>query len=163
MMLARGTTRCSGFRLVVLCLVASAFLGSTVSAETAVQAVPEGEIEIDARSVEIDRENGQAVFEGDVRLRHGDLVLRCQRLVAEVGDGQRLVAIEAAGGVGIEAGDVTATAGSASYDPSTGVLTLRGQPQLRHPSGLLRGRVIVVRVRDARVTVEEAHGVFRLR
>ena len=142
--------------LVVLCPLLA-------SSEQATEQVNEEEIEIEAEHVDIDREEGRAVFEGGVVLRHGSLQLRCAQLVAEVDDRGRLSRIDATGGVQLSAGDVSATAGRATYAPSTGVLTLSGQPRLRHPSGDLRGRVIVFRSREGRVSVEEARGVFRFR
>lgn len=155
-------TRCILASLVP-CLLLVALRPGTASGEAAPSTAREEEIEVHARSVVVDNDEGQAVFEGEVRLRHGDLELRCERIVASVDNEGRLVGIEASGGVRLEARGVSAVAGTASYDPAAGVLTLRGQPQLRHASGVLRGRVIVYRARDGRVSVEEAHGVFRLR
>lgn len=122
-----------------------------------------GEVEVEARSVELDQDAGTAVFEGDVRLRHGELELRCQRLTAEVDSEGSVSRIQATGEVRLAAGTVTATAGAAVYEPSTGIVTLRGGPVVHHSGGRLSGRVIVYRSRQGRLTVEEARGVFRLR
>jgi lipopolysaccharide export system protein LptA len=121
------------------------------------------EVEVEARNVELDSAGGIALFEGDVLLRHGSIELRCQRLTAEVDQGGRLVRLEASGQVRLSAEGILASAGAATYQPSTGVVTLRGQPQVRHAAGTLRGRVITYHSREGRLSVEDAHGVFRLK
>ena len=122
------------------------------------------ELEIDAERVELDRGSGRASFTGAVRLRHGELELRCDRLEAEV-DGQgRLTAVVASGGVRLSAGNgVSATAGGVRYEPGSGRVVLTGSPSVRSASGTLTGRSVVIHLEDGRVAVEGARGVFRVR
>ncbi len=121
------------------------------------------EVEIDAEIMEIDREAGEARFSGAVRLRHGELELCCDQLTARVSDEGRLQFITATGAVRITASGLRATAGSATYGPGAGRLSLRGTPSVRSSGGVLSGRVITIDVGTGRVVIEEAHGVFRLR
>ena len=75
----------------------------------------------------------------------------------------RLAALSASGGVRIRADDVRADAGTASYEPLEGRLVLSGNPTVRADTGTLTGRSIVVWIREGRVAVEGARGVFRIR
>ena len=121
------------------------------------------EIQVEAQRIEIDQEEGLAVFTGNVVLRHATLELRCERMTARVGEEGRLVSVEASGGVRIAASGLIATAGAVRYDPGAGRLILTGRPSVRNASGQLRGREIAIDVRSGRVSIREAQGVFRLR
>lgn len=120
------------------------------------------DVEVEAQRVELDRDRGEALFVGGVVLRHGAFELRCERLRARVNDEGRLTSMEASGAVQVVARGLRATAGSARYDPAVGRVTLEGDPTVRRGSSELRGRSIVVEIHTGRVTIEEAHGVFRV-
>jgi lipopolysaccharide transport protein LptA len=121
-------------------------------------------IEVEAARVELDRERGEVLFVGAVVLRHGLVELRCERMRARTGEGGRLIEVEAEGDVQLVMGgaELRAWSGSARYDPVAGRLVLGGAPRVQGPSGTLSGRTITVDARTGRVTIEEAHGVFRL-
>lgn len=128
-------------------------------------AEPAGPIEVEAARVELDRERGEVLFVGSVVLRHGQVELRCERMRARTGEGGRLVEVEAEGDVRLVVGgaELRAWAESARYDPGAGRLVLGGAPRVQGSGGTLRGRAITIDARTGRVTIEEAHGVFRLR
>ena len=121
------------------------------------------ELEVSADQVELERERRRAVFTGSVVLRHQELELRCDRLVAMVRDEGGLASVEATGRVRIEASGLSATAGAAQYRPEAGRLRLSGAPRVRSAAGELRGRSMVIDVSSGRVTIEGARGVFRIR
>jgi lipopolysaccharide transport protein LptA len=129
-------------------------------------AAEQAPIEVEAARVELDRERGEVLFTGGVLLRHGQVELRCDRMRARTDESGQLGEVEASGDVRLTVGgggvELRATAGSARYDPATGRLVLGGSPRVRGPSGALSGRAITIDARTGRVTIEEAHGVFRL-
>lgn len=153
------STRCwrvDPLRLIVVSIVAFCCPGLAAgeSART--------DVEVSAQRVELDRDRGEALFVGEVVLRHGGLELRCERLRARVNDEGGLIAMEASGAVQVVARGLRATAGSARYDPVAGRVTLSGDPSVRRGASELRGRSILVDIHTGRVTIEEAHGVFRV-
>lgn len=147
----------AGRRPLILALAVGICFPNLATAETA-----SSEVEVEAERVELDRERGEALFVGGVVLRHGALELRCERLRALVNDEGRLIAMEASGAVQVVARGLRATARSARYEPAAGLVTLGGDPTVRRGSSVLRGRSIVVEIHSGRVTIEEAHGVFRV-
>ena len=121
-----------------------------------------GEVEVEAERVELDRDAGEILFIGGVLLRHGTVELRCGRLRARIDESGRLADIVATGEVRVRARGHRASAGTARYQPATGRITLSGGPMVQGESGVLRGRSIVIDIGTGRVTIEEAHGVFRV-
>lgn len=121
-----------------------------------------GEVEVEAQRVELDRASGEVLFIGGVVLRQGSLELRCGHLRAQVNPSGRLLSMVATGEVRVVARGHRATAGRANYDPSMGRITLSGGPSIQGGSGIVRGSSIIIDIRTGRVTIEEAHGVFRI-
>ena len=88
-------------------------------------------IELAADTLTVDQETGEAVFDGNVEISQGEMVLKAGFVRVlysdETGD---LVALRATGGVSITSGRDTATADAADYDVENGILQLSGNVAL---------------------------------
>ncbi len=145
----------------VLCLAIALILGfaltyvPTVSGSTVVQKGvvngAEQPIEITAHKLDIKfgKENAEAAYEGNVKVKQGDMTMSCDRLVIDYGlkgskPGQdprnpkltrdvtlgNMRSITASGNVKIVQGDLMAVAGKAVFDHNKRTIELTDNPEL---------------------------------
>jgi lipopolysaccharide export system protein LptA len=118
-------------------------------------------VEITARLVTGGR--SQAVFTGDVLVKHQTLELRCDKMTAWYDGPREVTRVECAGNVRAVDGDRSAKGERADFDVPTGVLVVTGNPEARQGSTFLSGTKVRmtlgsenVEVENARVIVETA-------
>lgn len=126
-------------------------------------------VEISAKLVTGER--NQAVFTGDVQVKHRTMDLRCDKMTAYyTGAQQEVTRVECAGNVRAVDGERTARGERADYDVPAGVLIVTGSPEARQGTTTMRGtRVRLtlgkerVEVENAVITVETAQGTNALK
>lgn len=135
-------------------------LPSAAAAQTSIDlggvtADPDAPLEITADSLTVNREDGSAVFEGDVRIGQGDLRIAAGRVQVRYDDATGDIArLDAAGGVTLATADEQAEAQSAEYDLGTGTLTLIGEVLLTQGQSALSAERMVVNLVDGTARME---------
>jgi lipopolysaccharide export system protein LptA len=125
----------SKLRAMMLSLILLLALGSAAVAQGTAISLGNGQdsnapVEISADTLELNQENGNAVFSGGVEIVQGDMRLTAERVEGtysdEAGDGSEIVAMRATGGVNFEGGGEVAESLEAIYDPEAGRLRMMG-------------------------------------
>jgi lipopolysaccharide transport protein LptA len=118
---------------------------------------------VEITSKRVSGTRGQAVFSGDVLVKHRTLQLRCDEMIAHSDGPREVTRVECVGNVRAVDGDRTARGERADFDVPTGVLVVTGKPEARDPSTYLRGSEVRMmlgnsnfEVKDAVVTLESA-------
>ncbi|WP_158502200.1 LptA/OstA family protein [Vitiosangium sp. GDMCC 1.1324] len=94
-------------------------------------------VEISSKRVSGSR--NQAVFKGDVVVKHQTLDLRCDEMIASYNGPREVTRVECVGNVRAVDGDRTAKGERADFDVPTGVLVVTGNPEAEDPTTHLRG------------------------
>lgn len=113
-------------------------------------------VEITANLVSGDR--AQAVFTGNVQVKHRTLDLRCDKMTAYYTGGaqQEVTRVECTGGVRAVDGDRTARGERADYDVPAGVLVVTGSPEARQGTTHMVGTKVRLTLGSERLEVENA-------
>lgn len=112
-------------------------------------------VEISAKLVTGDRT--QAVFTGDVTVKHRTLDLRCDKMTAHyTGPSQEVTRVECVGDVRAVDGDRTARGERADYDVPNGVLVVTGSPEARQGTTYMTGTKVRLTLGRERLEVENA-------
>ena len=98
----------------------------------------------------------QAVFKGNVVVKHRTLDLRCNELIAHYTGPREVTRVECVGNVRAVDGDRTATGERADFDVPTGVLVVTGNPEARDPTTHLRGSLVRLLLGSKNFDVENA-------
>jgi lipopolysaccharide export system protein LptA len=134
-------------QIITACLVA---LATPLAAQTNIdlgglRADPEASVEITADSLNVDQASETAIFEGNVLIGQGDLRISAGRVQVvyseETGD---IAQLEASGGVTFITETEAAEAENASYDLTSGTLTLNGDVLLTQGASALSADQMVV-------------------
>ena len=117
------------------------FAGLTID-----QAAP---VEITAETLDVDQEAGTALFDGDVTVEQGTLLLTADRLRVTYGEDPatgrtRISLLVAEGNVVLITPEEEAQANQAVYDLAEGQLTLTGAVRLEQRGNLLTGDRLVI-------------------
>ncbi len=118
-------------------------------------------LDVQAERVVFDPTARSAVFEGDVRATQGAISLRSPRLVARYGADQKLLSLEAQGGVQLGGEGVTATAERASWSATDETLVLEGAVTLTRGADVLQGTRLTYLPTSGRIELENARGRIR--
>ena len=110
--------------------------------------------EITARRVVGSR--SQAVFTGDVLVRHRTLELRCDKLIASYTATRELTRADCVGNVRAVDGERQARGERAEFHVPTGVLVVTGNPEARDATTRLRGSEVRMTVGNANFEVKDA-------
>jgi lipopolysaccharide export system protein LptA len=113
-------------------------------------------VEIAADLVTGDR--AQAVFTGNVQVRHRTLDLRCEKMTAYYTGGaqQEVTRVECTGGVRAVDGERSARGERADYDVPAGVLVVTGSPEARQGTLHMVGTKVRLTLGSERLEVENA-------
>lgn len=141
---------------------------SLVQAQTSIDlggisADPGAPVEITADNLTVNREDGTAVFSGNVRIGQGDMRMAAAEVQviynSDSGDIDRLIA---SGGVTLATAQEQAEAASADYDIAAGELTLAGDVLLTQgQSALSADRMVVDMASGAARMAGNVRTVFR--
>ncbi len=112
-------------------------------------------VEITANLVTGDRV--QAVFTGNVQVKHRTMDLRCDKMTAfYTGAAQEVTRVECTGGVRAVDGDRSAKGERAEYDVPAGVLVVTGSPEAQQGTTRMVGTKVRLTLGNERVEVENA-------
>ncbi|WP_257455112.1 LptA/OstA family protein [Archangium lipolyticum] len=105
----------------------------------------------------------QAVFTGDVVVKHQTMDLRCDKMTAHYNGPREVTRVECEGNVRAVDGERTARGERADFDVPAGLLVVTGNPEAKDPKAHLRGSEVRLtqgnsnfEVKDAVVTLESA-------
>lgn len=120
-----------------------------------INADPDAPVEITAESLNVDQASGTAVFEGNVVVGQGELVLSTDRLNVirgeTTGDISRLMA---SGGVTFVTPTEAAESSTADYDLEDGILIMRGSVLLTQGTSAISGDTMRVNLNTGAAQME---------
>jgi lipopolysaccharide transport protein LptA len=98
----------------------------------------------------------QAVFTGDVVVKHRTLDLRCDKMIAYYNAAHEVTRAECVGKVRASEGERTARGERADFDVPSGVLVMTGNPEARDRTTHLRGTRVRMTLGNENFEVENA-------
>ena len=113
-------------------------------------------LEIEADRMAFDYDQGELRYDGNVKVRHGDVSMRSEKLLLTFNPGRAksLKTIEATGDVEVLRGEERASGDHASYDPNSRIITLTGKASLGSGSNRIGGESVVVYLAERRAEVK---------
>jgi lipopolysaccharide export system protein LptA len=137
-------------RRLAICAAVIGALASPLAAQTNVDlggltVDTSAPIEVTADSLSIDQDTGRAIFDGNVVIGQGALRVTAGRVEVVYGtDTSEIAQLIASGGVTFVTESEAAEAQTASYDITTGMLTLEGEVLLTQgASAISAGRMLI--------------------
>lgn len=137
-------------RRLAICAAVISALASPLAAQTNVDlggltVDTSAPIEVTADSLSIDQDTGRAIFDGNVVVGQGALRVTAGRVEVVYGtDTSEIAQLIASGGVTFVTESEAAEAQTASYDITTGMLTLEGEVLLTQgASAISAGRMLI--------------------
>lgn len=137
-------------RRLAICTAVIGALASPLAAQTNVDlggltVDTSAPIEVTADSLSIDQDTGRAIFDGNVVIGQGALRVTAGRVEVVYGtDTSEIAQLIASGGVTFVTESEAAEAQTASYDITTGMLTLEGEVLLTQgASAISAGRMLI--------------------
>lgn len=113
------------------------------------------ELEITADSLSIDQDTGSAVFDGNVIIGQGDLRLTAGRVEVIYGtDTSEIARLVASGKITFVTASEAAEAQDATYDITTGMLTLTGDVILTQGASAISAGRMIINVSDGTATMD---------
>lgn len=102
-------------------------------------------VEVTAENLDVDQNDGTAIFTGDVLVGQGQMRLSAPRvLVVYLADGSGIARLQATGGVTLVSGEDAAESASADYDVQTGMIEMTGDVLLvQGPAALTADKMTV--------------------
>jgi len=115
-----------------------------------------GNLEIEANEMIFDYDHGELRYSGDVKVVHGDVRLRADRMVLKFNPGRvkALNLLEAIGNVEVLRGEERAVGDHATYDPERRIITLTGKASLGSGGNSIGGESVVVYLSERRAEVK---------
>uniref|UniRef100_UPI003B520715 lipopolysaccharide transport periplasmic protein LptA n=1 Tax=Roseovarius indicus TaxID=540747 RepID=UPI003B520715 len=105
-------------------------------------------VEVTADNLDVDQEDGTAVFTGNVKIGQGDMRLSAPRvLVVYKEDQSGIKTLQATGGVTLVSGQDAAEASRADYNIETGMIEMQGDVLLLQGTNALSSETMVVDTR----------------
>ena len=147
-------------RLLAICMTALLASLGPVAAQTNVDlggmtVDTSAPIEVTADSLSIDQDTGRAIFDGSVIIIQGDLRVTAGRVEVVYGtDTSEIAQLLASGGVTFVTLAEAAEAETASYDITTGLLTLEGEVLLTQGASAISAARMVINVTDGTAAME---------
>ncbi|TXB66375.1 lipopolysaccharide transport periplasmic protein LptA [Paracoccus aurantiacus] len=107
-------------------------------------------VELAADNLTVNQSNGQAEFTGNVRIGQGQMKLSADKVVVQYvqGDTKKIDNLEATGNVTLVNGADAAEAQQATYEVSSGNITLIGDVLLTQGENVMSGDKILVNLAD---------------
>jgi lipopolysaccharide export system protein LptA len=113
-------------------------------------------LEIEADRMAFDYDQGELRYDGNVKVRHGEVSMRSEKLLLTFNSGRTksLKTIEASGNVEVQRGEERASGEHASYDPNRRIITLTGKASLGSGTNRIGGESVVVYLAERRAEVK---------
>jgi len=113
-------------------------------------------LEIEADRMAFDYDQGELHYDGNVKVRHGEVSMRSDKLLLtfDAGRNKALKTIEASGNVEVQRGEERASGEHASYDPKRRIITLTGKASLGSGTNRIGGESVVVYLAERRAEVK---------
>lgn len=136
-------------RSLVLCLAfvagtSTAFAQGTKVGFGTIKADPNAPVEVTADTLDVDQDNGQAVFQGNVVVGQGVMRLSAPRLLVVYKEEGGIERLEATGGVVLASGEDAAEADRADYSIDEGVVVMTGNVLLTQGANALTAQRMTV-------------------
>ena len=146
--------------IVGLVAVAAAGLVMTVPAVGAAPfAVVDGmPVDVNAERLEVDLRKGTAILTGDVRIRRGELEIKCERVEARYDEAPHVTWAKATGGVTAQMGALRARAGEAELELRRKTITLRGEVLIERGGASMSAKEAQIDLDTQRVILREVKG-----
>lgn len=115
-----------------------------------------GNLEIEANEMMFDYDRGELRYSGNVKVVHGDVRMRADRMVLQFNPGRvkSLKLLEAIGAVEVLRGEERAVGEHATYDPERRIITLTGKASLGSAGNSIGGESVVVYLSERRAEVK---------
>lgn len=105
-------------------------------------------VEVTSDNLDVDQEDGTAIFTGNVKIGQGDMRLSAPRvLVVYKEDQSGIKTLQATGGVTLVSGQDAAEASRADYNIETGMIEMQGNVLLLQGANALSSETMVVDTR----------------
>lgn len=113
-------------------------------------------LQIEADEMLFDYDHGELRYSGNVKVVHGDVSMRADRMVLNFNPGRikSLRQIEATGKVEVLRGEERAVGEHATYDPDRRIITLTGKASLGSAGNSIGGESVVVYLAERRAEVK---------
>lgn len=129
--------------------------GWVAAAGDAADEVSQGPLEVTATRLDVDEQQGTAVFSGEVVAKRGDMTLYAETLtIYRVGQTDQIDRIEASGGVRIVQQDRVGTSQRAVFHQQEERLVLSGNAMIQQGQNQVAGDEIVLFTRENRSLVK---------
>ena len=120
---------------------------------------PDAPIEVQADSLSVDQETGNAKFVGDVIITQGEMRLEAPLVEVTYNEARDGISkLAGSGGVAILSGKDTARAENATYDVDTGLIFMQGSVALAQGVNTITAERMTVNTTDS---TAELHGLVR--
>ena len=155
-----------GLRALVWICAVVALAVSVLGAGAAEKSVPVWKtgsepLQVDSKTLETLGSEGIVIFQGDVVARQGDVTLQADRVEVKLDRTTREIrSVQAQGNVRIRRGDIVASGEQATYEASTGVAVLTGNPKVWRGQDVVAGDRITLHLAEDRSVVEGARAVI---
>lgn len=117
-------------------------------------------LDITADTLSADIGDKNAIFEGNVVAKRGDLTLESNTLRVQQGDADRIERIIASGNIKVTRGEETATGKEAVYTPANQTLVVMGNVRLTQGQDVIEGQRLVYNLAEgtARMDSDTSNG-----
>ena len=144
---------------VVLALLSTSLSPHEAAADPLLD-VGQGDVNVQADSLEIDITRGSAVLTGQVLLQKGDLSVRCPRVELKFDTSPQLHWAKGSGGVVADVRGVHGEAPEVELDLKKQILELRGGVKLSRGQGWIQADKATIELATARVTATQVKGTI---
>lgn len=145
--------------LSVVIVLASTAIAPSVTADPLLD-VGQGDLEVQADSLELDVAAGTAVLTGKVVLAKGDMTVRCPRFDLKFDGTPHVRWAKGSGGVVADVRGVHGEAPEVELDMVKQVLEMRGGVKLTRGQGWIQAERATIELATARVTATQVKGII---
>ena len=130
----------------LICLISANPVAAQSITFGGLRANPDAPVEVNADTLEVDNQTGQAVFSGDVIVIQADMRLSAARLDVDYAgeDRSTIKTLRASGGVTMATPQEAAEAREAVYDVGAGTLVMSGDVMLTQGGNVMTGNRLSV-------------------
>lgn len=118
-------------------------------------------ITITSHRLDVRNARRQATWSGNVRARHEDVLISCDRLVATYTATQEIRRMSCIGDVEVKDGDTWARGERADFQADQGTIVVTGAPEAMQAGNRLRATKVTFRIGSDAIEVENAQAILR--
>lgn len=118
-------------------------------------------IAITSQRLEVQNGRRQATWLGNVRARHDDMLLTCDRLIATYTAEQEIRQMSCIGHVEVQDGNTWARGERADFHADSGTVVVTGDPEVKQGANHLRASRVTFRMGSDALEIENARAILR--